>query len=132
MTSTLWFWIILACLLLILVFLIRRYLGRVILILLFLFVLLFIYKWLNPVGAGKILLEMKAFPVQITNIVNQKVLGNTVVLALPEGVESWLGIASSQETVEIIQTGSQLSGDGLDFVSEVAVEELSGELVEVQ
>lgn len=75
---------------------------------------------------------MKAFPVQITNIVNQKVLGNTVVLALPEGVESWLGIASSQETVEIIQTGSQLSGDGLDFVSEVAVEELSGELVEVQ
>lgn len=88
MESTLWFWIVIAILLLIIFFSLKRYLGRVFLILLFCFVLFFVYKWISPKGADRLRLAIKNIPVSTTNFLNAAVFKNEIQLPLPSNTSS--------------------------------------------
>ena len=57
----------------------RRYLGRVILILLFLFVLFFIFKWINPSGAEIISHWVLDVPSRITSFFGEKLPDELVI-----------------------------------------------------
>ena len=87
MTPIAWFWTVVIVLLLLLFRVGRRYLGRVTLILLFLFVLFFIFKWINPSGAEMI---------------------SHWVLDVPSRITSFFGEKGSDELV--ISSGKNLSG----------------------
>ena len=72
MTPIAWFWTVVIVLLLLLFRVGRRYLGRVTLILLFLFVLFFIFKWINPSGAEMISHWVLDVPSRITSFFGEK------------------------------------------------------------
>ena len=72
MTPIAWFWTAVIVLLLLLFRVGRRYLGRVILILLFLFVLFFIFKWINPSGVEIISHWVLDVPSRITSFFGEK------------------------------------------------------------
>lgn len=128
MTSTLWFWIVLILLVLIIFFWMRKYLGRLILILLFFFVLFFIYKWLSPVGAKNVFLAIKAFPVQITNIINQKILKNSITLTLP-GLEQNAPLSGNIQD----EPNPQLSGVVIEIEEATNTQNsLSGVVIETE
>ena len=85
MTPIAWFWTAVIVLLLLLFRVGRRYLGRVILILLFLFVLFFIFKWINPAGAELVSQEILNFPSKITSFFG-KTVSNEVVISSGENL----------------------------------------------
>lgn len=63
----------------------RRYIGRIILIFLFLFVLFFIFKWINPAGAELVSQEILNFPSKITSFFGETV-SNEVVISSGENL----------------------------------------------
>lgn len=79
MTPIAWFWTVVIVLLLLLFRVGRRYLGRVILILLFLFVLFFIFKRINPSGAEIISHWVLDVPSRITSFFGEKVSDELVI-----------------------------------------------------
>lgn len=79
MTPIALFWTVVIVLLLLLFRVGRRYLGRLILILLFLFVLFFIFKWINPSGAEIISHWVLDVPSRITSFFGEKVSDELVI-----------------------------------------------------
>lgn len=79
MTSITWFWTIVIILLFLIVRVWRRYIGRIILIFLFLFVLFFIFKWINPSGAEIISHWVLDVPSRITSFFGEKVSDELVI-----------------------------------------------------
>ena len=82
MTSITWFWTIVIILLFSIVRVWRRYIGR---IFLFLFVLFFIFKWINPAGAELVSQEILNFPSKITSFFG-KTVSNEVVISSDENL----------------------------------------------
>lgn len=66
MPSNLRFWIIFALILIFIFFLLRKYLGRILIILVILFVIFMVYRWISPSGASKLRDGIKTFPDTVT------------------------------------------------------------------
>lgn len=98
MTSTLWFWIVVLLLLLIVVWLIKKYLGRFLLICLFLCILFFVYKWIFPNGAAALTHWIQSVPVQVTNYFNRSILKNNIEL----GADISSAVSQQKESISEI------------------------------
>lgn len=112
MTSTLWFWIVLILLVLIIFFLIKRYLGRFLLICLFLVVLFFVYKWIFPKGGAALLNRFETLPTRTVNFVNRELLKNTIELG-EKNIDGFLDIEITSGTVS-----EEFSGNNQLFPSD--------------
>ena len=111
MTSTLWFWITCLVILLFIIWWIRRFIWRVIIICVVLFLLVLVWRWISPNTVDSVLWWFQDLPVRATNYVNTEILNKDIVLPLHNQVTSIKDEISDSveegigELTEVIDTG---------------------------
>ena len=98
MTSTLWFWILLAFILLIILWELRKFIGRIIIVCVVLFVVFWIFKRIAPSSANTTWYWIKNIPVKTTNFVNKELLNKDIVIPLSDGISNTVDTVSDALT----------------------------------
>ena len=88
MTSTLWFWITCLIILLFIIWWIKRFIWRVIIICVVLFLVVIVWRWISPNTVDSVLWWFQDLPVRATNYVNTEILNKDIVLPLHNQVTS--------------------------------------------
>ena len=86
MTSTLWFWIICIIVILTIIWILRRFIGRVIILCITLVILFFVYKLIAPTSAANLLNWFKDVPAKATNFVNRELLNKDIIIPLSSDI----------------------------------------------
>lgn len=84
MTSTIWFWIVVAILIFFLLIALRKFIGRIVVIFIFLATLFLVYRLINPTGARSLWITTRNIPIKTTNFINATFLKSEAHLPLIE------------------------------------------------
>ena len=111
MTSTLWFWIAVLIVLLYVIWFIRRFIWRVIIICVVLGLLLLIWRWISPSTADWFLRWIQDLPVRAPNYVNTDILNKDIILPLhnpvetvSDKIEEWIDALSGEVSSETLDS----------------------------